>query len=375
MRIRIPCVLLAAGAVLAGRAMAQAAPAGDERVVFWLRMWPDRVVRFDPMEDRITGTITTRHGVGWSLTPLHDRRHLAIITGQKAMVEVLDTERLEVVEEHSFVEDGHVVRVDEIRECPGGVRWYVRRERVRSARDRFEILEPDWILYDRSLKETVGKPQKELPRAIRRGARISPDGTKWHVFDRDLLILDPSTLAEEGRIVLSEPLYGGLGAIRPRGEDFFRRRNPAAYRMIYTMTDPRNRNRVFFGRVDLDVAGRSVAELKEWGADPRAGGFFLTAGAREAVVEVGGRWTGGGRDGRDPEVTVAVYEMEGGRKLREVTARVRAALGLGAISADGRKCYFSGRGHELVVIDSVSGAVTEIALPGEIDGRIHSQWP
>ena len=64
---------------------------------------------------------------------------------------------------------------------------------------------------------------------------------------KDITVVDPKTLKEEGKIELSKPAYAGMGALRVRGADFFESRNADAYRMFYTMSDPVKKNRSIFG--------------------------------------------------------------------------------------------------------------------------------
>ncbi len=336
---------------------------------FYIRMWPDKLVKFDPATDTVAKTLSTRHGVCHGLTLTHDRSKFLMITGQRTKIEVVSLAEFETIEEHDFAETGWIHRIDEIMEIPGGEKWYVKIDRVESKPDRYLIQEPQWLLYNIAEKK-IEKRMKELPRAIRRGARISPDGAKWHVFRDGITILDPKTLEEEGKIDLQTPLYTGLGPISIQGDDFFDRQNPAAYRFVYSMRDPVRENRTLYGLVDIDVDGRKVAKLTEWGASPRVWRFLLTEDRTRGFGTKGGRDRGQQSDGDDPITTFVTYDMTDGKKLRETRVATRNGLNLAAISPDGEKLYLTGRGHELVVHGSDHSYVKTIEMGGETDGQI-----
>lgn len=336
---------------------------------FWLRMWPDWIVKFDPATDEIAGKLQLKNGVSHGHWLTFDKKRFIAITGQRGVVEVIDLKSMAVAEEHPFKEDGYIIRVDSVKECPGGTHWYVKVNRVKTMLDHYVIEEPQWLLYRVADKE-VEKRMKELPKAIRNGARISPDGKKWHVFGADLVIVDPATLEEEGKVELSRPLYTGMGPLSLRGEDFFDGRNADGYRMFYSMRDPVKKNRTLTGLVDVDLKGMKVLNLKEWGADFRAGGLQVSRDHRIGVAQARGRG-GRGESAGEQEITLATYDLEEGKKLREVTRKVRNGLGLAGISPDGKKTYLTGRGHELVVLDENHQPLRTVAFEGEIDGRIH----
>ena len=359
-------LLRAALLLLAATVVAQEPPG---KTYFWLRVWPDKLVKYDVEKDRVVKTIQNKHGIAYGLQLSHDRKQFFITTDRRRCVEVVDIARMEQVAEHSFEETGKIQRVDRILEVPGGTHWYVRVDCVKAEPDHFVIEKPQWLYYNIAEKK-IEKRQEKLPKAIRRGARISPDGKKWHVFGRDITIVDPETLKEEGKIELSRPLYSGMGPISVRGEDFYDNKNPDGYRMFYTMRDPVKKNRSLAGIIDIDIKGQKVAGLKEWGVAPRVWRLRLTRDRKLGIGQKRGRDRRRQSDGDDPRIVFVTYDMENGKKLRETDVEVRNGLGLSAISPDGKKLYLAGRGHELVIFDDQHRYLKTVELEGETDGRI-----
>ena len=216
-RLRIAALVVAFLAVLR---IASAQGEASGKHYFWIRVAPDRVVKYDPETDQVVKELQNRHGISSSGTLSHSKKELYLVTGQGRYVEVIDLEKGETVDEYDFGEDGWIIRVDAIKEVPGNEQWWVRVDRIEKKLDHFVIQKPQWWLYDvREAK--VEKRESELPKEIRRGASISPDGTHWHVSEGgDIKVLDPKTLKEVGKLELSKPLYSGMGALRVQGEEF-----------------------------------------------------------------------------------------------------------------------------------------------------------
>ena len=74
-------------------------------------------------------------------------------------------------------------------------------------------------------------------------------------------------------------------------------------------------------------------------------------------------------DGQDPLTTVVTMDLTNGRTVREARIEHRNGLSFSAISPDGSKLYFSGRGHELAIYDPEGKHIQTVELEGEIDGR------
>jgi hypothetical protein len=376
---RLACVALALaplslGALSQDAEQEQAATVDSQATAtksyFWFRMWPDKMVKYDIETDTIAETVTANHGIAHGSVLSHDKRQIFLTTGRRTKVEVIDVAQAAVVEVHDFAEDGYIIRVDTVKEIPGGKQWYVEIDKVKAEVDHFVVEKSEWLLYDIVAKK-VEKRLKELPKAIRRGARISPDGEKWHVFGSDIEIVDPDSLEVEGKVELSKPRYSGMGPLSVRGADFYDDENPDAYRMMYTMRDPVVRNRSLAGIVEIDIKNREVGELIEWGSAPKA---WRMRYSKDKTIGVGQVWGGDRRnqaDGDDPIVTIANYDLVTGKKLLETRVEVRNGLGLSAISPDAQKLYFSGRGHDLLVLTGDHKYLKTVALGGETDGSFY----
>lgn len=350
-------------------ASARLQPQDAEKAYFWFRMWPDKVVKYDIEKDEVVLELTTRNGVCHSMQLTHDKTKFLVVTGKETKIEILDAVKGEFVDQHSFEVPEYIVRIDDIREIPGGTHWYVKINRVKREIDHFVVEEPEWLLYNHTEWE-IEKRMKELPEAIRRSARISPDGKKWHVMRSDITIIDPDSMKEEGKIELSKPLYTGMGPISVTGEDFYDWKNPNAYRMMYTMRDPVKRDRRLAGIVDIDLVEHKIANLTEWGAAPRVWRFYMTSDKKRGIAT---RSTGERRNqgnGDDPISTIVTYDLETGKKLKETRVELRNGLRLAGISPDGGKLYFMGRGHELVLFDRDHKPLRTIEMDGELDGGL-----
>jgi len=364
------CLLPALLALAASAQDPAPAPArAPGKTWFYMRMWPDKVAKYDPEKDEVVKTATSHHGTGYDIELTWDRKRLIQVTGQRSFVEIVDLATMEVVEEHSFERDGFIVRVDEIREIPGGGRWYVKLDEVEKKLDHFVVKDPQWAEYDLAERK-LGKRMKELPKAIRRGAHVSPDGTKWHVFGKDLVVVDPKTLREEGKIELSKPIYSGLGPLTIRSDDFYDWRNPDGYRFLYAMRDPVNKKRTLMGLLDLDMKGLKIASRVEWGSMPKVGGWTFSDDRSVAVGQARRGERESQSEGRDPEITFYSLDLHTGKKLKETRVEVRNGLHVAAVSPDGSKIYLAGRGDELVVYGRDHAYLKTVRLPAEFDGWI-----
>jgi hypothetical protein len=215
----------------------------------------------------------------------------------------------------------------------------------------------------------VAKKLRRLPEALRRGARISPDGTSWHVFDRDgnLAILDPKTLKETAKIDLTTPLYSGMGRLQVGRTDLFDGTNPKMYRMLCTLSDRVQRNRTVWGYVDIDLEHHKLGELVEWGQGPSGFGTYVAKDAPLAVAS-----SGGGGGGNDRRARITLYDLQTGKKLRETLEEFRPRQSLAGISADGTKVYVGGAGSDFQVYDAATlQKLKTVELPHEITGQIY----
>jgi hypothetical protein len=366
--------LVLACTALGGAAAAQDAPATApatraDKTYFYLRAYPDQLLKFDPASDQVVATLQNKHGICHGNTLSHDKRQLFDITGQRTYVEVVDLATMQVVDEHLFREDNFLIRVDDVEEQPGGARWFVKTDRVENKLDHYVVQEPQWLDYD-VLEKKVLKRDKELPKPLRRGARISPDGGHWLVVSKDLRMLEPATLDELGLIELSKPLYPGLGAISLRGDDLFDEKQPDAGRYLYTMRDPVNAKRTLFGVVDLDYKNFKVSNLRELGFAPPVRNWQVTQDQHFAIGVKRGGNEDEQADGADLEEVLYTFDLTTGKKVRETRVKLRNGLSLRALSPDGSKIYFGGRGHELVVYSAEHEYLKTVQTPGELDGWV-----
>lgn len=332
------------------------------KTYFWLGVWPDYIVQFDPETDTITKRVKLKNGIQFGIQLSHDKSHFMVITGQQSKVEVVSLNPAEVVDVHEFTEPEHIIRVRSVREIPGGTHWYVNIDRIEIALDHFNIKRPEWLRYNVATKE-IEERMEELPEAIRSGAFISPDGKKWHVIRDDITVIDPITLEEEGVIDLTTPLYTGLGAIRVTGDDFYHRQDPDRYKMLYTMTDPVNDERTLFGVVDINMKEMKVDGITEWGASPGYRSFHMS---KDRKVAVASRSDGG--QGYERGVKLAYFDLETGRKLREAIEQFPPRRGLRAISPDGSKLYIGGAGNHFSVFNDQLEKIKEVEFDGDLHG-------
>jgi len=350
------------------------APAA-KRAYFWLRMWPDFLVKYDIEKDEEVARIQAKHGICHGITYSHDETRAFLITGKKSKVEVFDLIANEVIEEHEFAETGWLIRVDDVNEIPGGKQWYVNIDRVKLEPDHYKIEKSQWLLYDVEEKKVI-KRMEELPSAIRRGAQISPDGKFWHVFGRDFQVLDPETLKEVGKIDLSTPIYTGMGRFQVGGRsDLFHGQKQNRYRLFYSMTDPVHTHRRIGGVLELDLENMEVANRHEWGPPLNSG--YVTWDGKTSIGTGGRGWRGGGgsqESGVDPIITFVNYSLEDGSKLLETRVPGRNGLRLSGIAPDGGKLYLAGRGHELVIYDGEHQYLKTVEMEGELEGSLHFVW-
>lgn len=361
--------LLLVASVLFGDLAAQEAPVVPTKDYFWMRIWPDRIIKFDPVSDTVVKTMTNKNGVAHGMDLTHDKKRFLVTTGQRTAIEVRDVKSGDLMAEHYFSEPGWLYRIGDVRELPGGTHWYVQLNRMKREPDHFKPEKDEWLLYNHTTWE-IDERMSELPKAIRRGAQMSPDGKVWHVFDGDFKVIEHGTWKELGKIDLKTPRYTGMNALSIRGDDWWDGRNPGAYRVGYSMTDPVKTNRTIVGVLDIDLVHMKVKNLKEWGASPGTNRFFRT---KDLKFGIGTTWDRGRRDassGDDPVITLLNIDLDNGKVLRKSRVDVRNGLGLRAISPDGKKLYLTGRGHELVVYDDQHRYLKTIELDGETDGWI-----
>ncbi|MCU0865037.1 MAG: hypothetical protein MUC36_14705 [Planctomycetes bacterium] len=340
---------------------------------FWFTMYPNFLAQYDPTTDALVKKVELKHGLFWSTTLTHDRKRMLVVTDQQQTIEVVDLATGMVTAEHSFREDGFILRIRDVRECPGGVHWLVRTDRVKKQIDRYAFEPAQWLLYDTATKKVVRKPRK-LPEPLERGAQLSADGTQWLQQDDDgnLRFLNARTCKEEAKIDLRTPRFFGAGAIRLTGTDLLDRRDPNRALMLFTSTDPVEKNRTVWGLCELDLQQKRVVDVQEWGPQQSAWGMRVATRKRVAAAMTGGGGFGGERSGGEtPKSRLLLYDLDNGRKLADVQEEFRPRRSLVAISPDGDKIYIGTAGSDFEVFDAQLKRLKTVELDGEIVGRIH----
>jgi hypothetical protein len=358
---------------------AAAAPATDappngarKAAQFYFVIYPNFLCQYDPGTDAIVRKIPFQNGMPWDVSLLHDRRRFTVVTDQQKKIEVVDLDKGAVTEVHDFAKDGYIVRIRSITEIPGGDQWYVRLDRIKKLPDRYQFEQAQTLLYDRKQQKVV-RELRRMPEILSRGARISPDGTKWHVFDQqgDILVVDPATLKEVGKVDLSTPLYAGAPRVSLGRTDLLDGRDPKHYRMLVNLSDRVERNRNAWGYVDIDLDQNKITNLVEWGPGPSGFGTYVARDAKVAVT-MGGGFGGGFGGGANSKTRIALYDLETGKKLRETAEEFRPRAGLEAISPDGKKIYVCGAGSDFTIFDADTLQKLKVVdLEGEVYGQVH----
>lgn len=332
---------------------------------FWFASYPDFLVEFDPATDTVVRKIKLQNGMTWGTQLLFDKKHFAVVTDTQRKVEVVDVEKGEVTAVHDFSEPDVIVRVRSVTECPGGKQWYVQTERLKKLADRYEFEAGQVLLYDVEQKKSV-KKLRRMPQILGFGARISPDGQHWHVFDREgnLQVVDPKTLKEVAKVDLATPQFAGQGRISLRRTDLFFGTEPKKYRMLCTFSDAVQHNRSSWGYVDIDLEQNRVTDMVEWGPGPQGWGSYVSRDGKVSVSSSGGF-------GSQGKTTFQLYDLTNGKKLREFDEELRPRQSLSAIAPDGSKVYVGGAGSDFRVYDAVTMQLLKVVeFDGEIQGQI-----
>jgi len=335
---------------------------------FWFTMYPNFLAQFDPVTDTVTRKIELKRGMFWSTHLTHDRKRILVVTDQQQSVEVVDLASGTVTSEHKFAEDGFILRIRDLRECPGGAHWLVRTERVKKEIDRYSFEAAQWLLYDVAGHKAVRKLAR-LPEALDRNARLSADGTQWLTQDSDgnLEFLDARTMKSQGKIDLKTPRHFGAGAIRLSGTDLLDRRDPARALMLFTTTDPVETRRTSWGLVELDLAGKKVVRVDEWG--PSQSSWGLRVASKKPIGALMGGGFGGERSGENRS-RLLLFDLTNGKKLAEAFEEFRPRRSLVAISPEGDKVYMGVAGSDFEIFDGALKRQKTVELDGEIASQI-----
>ena len=124
------------------------------------------------------------------------------------------------------------------------------------------------------------------------------------------------------------------------------------------------------GADDIDLEQHKIGELVEWGPGPSGFGTYVAKDAPVAVASSGGGGGGGGT--ADRRARIALYDLQTGKKLREMLEEFRPRQSLAGISADGSKIYVGGAGSDFQVYDSATmQKIKTVELGHEIQGPIY----
>lgn len=338
----------------------------DGKQSFWFTMYPNFLAQYDPTTDTLVRKVELKRGMFWSTRLTHDRKRMLVVTDQQQSIEVVDLATGTVQSEHPFREEGVILRIREVRECPGGVHWLVQTERVKKELDRYSFEAAQWLLYDSSTQKVVRKVRR-LPDVLQRGASLSADGTTWQQQDDEgnLRFLDGRTFEELGKIDLRTPRYFGAGAIRLSGTDLLDRRDPMRALMLFTTTDPVETRRTSWGLCELDLKERRIVSVQEWGPQQSTWGLRIAHRKR-----IGAAMSGGfGRD--DDRSELFLFDLTTGKKICEAIEEFRPRRSLVAISPDADKIYIGVAGSDFEVFDGQLKRLKTVELEGEIAGTIH----
>lgn len=329
---------------------------------FWFTMYPDFVVKFDPETDKIVQQIQLKGGMFWRSTRTHDRKRLLIVTNQQRSIEVIDMVTGTLAGNHLFEEEGITLRIRSVRECPGGVFWFVQTDRVKKDIDRYSFEATQYLLYD-SLKKKIVRKVPKLPDSMSR-ARLSADGTHWlSSSGGNLQFLNARTFKEIGKIDLSTPRFFGAGSIRLSNTDLLDGRDPNRSLQIFTTTDPVEKRRTNWGLIEIDLKSRKVVNVTEWGPSKSSWGMRVAHKKRIAVTM--------GR-GRGAERLMVTYDLNTGNKLAEAYHEFRPRRSLVAISPNADKAYVGVAGSDFEIFDiKTLKRLPAVELAGEIVGTIH----
>jgi hypothetical protein len=324
-----------------------------EARTFIMGLWPNQLRQFDEAKEEFTGEIRLRYGAvtGYGqASHSADFRHLFYITDRMEAVEIVDTERFEVVDELRLSTPARRVRIFAVAPDPRGDVLYLRGNAVELSTDRFEPTDFEVFVYDlkaRELKETFRFP-REVELGFFDGLAVSSDGRSIYTIGADVHHLRASDHQLLDTIRLSKPSEAGYGPIVPFG---LFESEPGIFRGLYSTTDPILRKESMgIVRVDLESGEIERFELgPAFEADVLAfspDGKYAYAGPRDLVkIDLATR-----------RIVAMKKDFERGRTNNTII-----------VSSDGTKLYVSGVGYSIDVIDALTlERVRQIPANGDI---------
>jgi DNA-binding beta-propeller fold protein YncE len=307
-------------------------------------IWPDRMRYFDEQTDEFFSEFRVRRGVVWhqDAALLPDYSRLYVITDRLETVEVIDLAKSVVVDEFKLSSDSRTVRLLRMAVDPSGKAMYVSARPVMRKPDRLIAEKQQIVVYDLEAHEV--KASFEPPKGVDFGRLgVSPDGKWLLLFGRDIHLLDTTNYEVVDKIVFSEPVGAGYGALRVSLDES--EPGQGIYHGVFRTTDPFLRN-AMFGVARLDLSSRQT-EIFELGPALRLGSFTLSPDEKRGYAIAQG--TGASEELND----LVVVDMENMRVLarKEGFEQGRPNSSL-TVSGDGTKLYVSGVGDRIHVYDT-----------------------
>lgn len=310
-----------------------------EAPAFICGIWPDRVLFFDQTTDTFSEALRFRHGAVTTSAHTPDRRRVLAVTDRMQSVEVIDTERREVVDELTLSTPERRVWIHRIFPNATGNRVYLYVSVIRLDADRL-VYEDDYNLVRYDLDEDRVLATFALPEDVSVSGRpaiyVSPDDETFYVLSRDIYQIDAESHEVVGKVVLSKPLHPGYGALRT-SQYGLAEAGPGVLYGVYRTRDPIQEKEAF-GIARIDLPGHHV-DTFELGTSLELGGAF-------ALAPDGKRGYAGLND-------LVAVDME-----KKTVLRIKKGLERGRtntsliVSHDGTKLYVSGVGDTMYVYDA-----------------------
>ena len=312
---------------------------GGEAPAFICGIWPDRVLFFDQTTDTFSEALRLRHGAVTTSAHTPDRRRVFAVTDRMQAVEVIDTERREVVDELSLSTAERRVWIHRIFPNAAGNEVYLYVSVIRLEADRL-VYEDEYNLVRYDLEAHRVLATFELPEEVSVSGRpaiyVSPDDETFYVLSKDIYQIDAESHEVVGKVVLSKPLHPGYGALRT-SQYGLAEAEPGVLYGVYRTRDP-IQEKESLGVARIDLTGHHV-ETFELGSSFELGGAF-------ALAPDGKR----GYAGLNDLVAVDMVKKKVLR-VKEGLERGRTNTSL-IVSHDGTKLYISGVGDTMYVYDA-----------------------
>jgi hypothetical protein len=233
--LALAAVILLASPLTAG---AQEVRSGGDGLVYLATYEPSLYV-LDEKDLSVAGKIPMTSGVPSTieaLSPDHTRAYLLTIDYET--IEVVDLPRRETVDVFTLSEPGTRARIRSIAVHPDGRHAVLLFRRYTKLRDRWDIADPELVLYDltdhrivRNVPWPEGEPTDNLSYSF------SPDGSQLYFFMDDVRIYDTGSYTQVDRWDFSGVLGAGLDD-PDISFDWTYRDEPGWHTGLFTVRDP-----------------------------------------------------------------------------------------------------------------------------------------